>query len=78
MSAIEGDTTMACLFDRQDMKLVNIKFFRGSAEVIGEDDLWSESHSAVMQYLMEPHKARKEPPDIEMEPIDVREFVDKL
>ena len=78
MSTIEGDPLMACLFDRQDMRLVNIKFFRGSADVIAEDDLRRESHNAIMQLRLNPELASEHPPVRGMKAIDVSEFVAKL
>jgi len=34
MSTLEKDGLKACLFSRQDRKLVNVKFMRGTATVI--------------------------------------------
>jgi len=47
MSTLEKDGLMDCLFSRQDKKLVNIKFMRGTAEVIAPDALRAAVCGAV-------------------------------
>ena len=49
MSDREKDSLLDCLFSGQDMKLYNIKFCRGSRDLIGVSDLRAESHSALLQ-----------------------------
>lgn len=49
MSILEKDGLKACLFSRQDRKLVNIKFMRGSAEIIAPEDFRAEICSVVNQ-----------------------------
>ena len=49
MSEHEGDSLMDHLFNRQGMTLRNIKFCRGSGDVISGEDLRAESHSALLQ-----------------------------
>lgn len=49
MSTLEKDGLEACLFSRQDRKLVNIKFMRGDAEIIDPEDFRAEICSVVSQ-----------------------------
>ena len=49
MSTQEKDGLMDCLFSRQDRKLVNIKFMRGSADVIATEDVRAAICSIVKQ-----------------------------
>lgn len=49
MSVIEKDSLMEGLFSGNDMKLKNIKFCRGSADVISPADLRDQAHSALLQ-----------------------------
>ena len=49
MSKLEKDGLKDCLFSRQDRKLVNIKFMRGSANTIPSDDLRTAICSIVQQ-----------------------------
>jgi len=42
MSGHEKDGFKACLFSRQDVKLINLKFFRGSDDLISEAALREE------------------------------------
>lgn len=50
MSIREKDGLKACLFSRQDRKLVNIKFFRGDSDVISPDDLSAQICSIASQH----------------------------
>ena len=78
MSKIEREPIMDCLFSRQDMKLINIKFFRGKADVIAPEDLRAESHSAIMQARVDPRVKTTAAPRSNLPPIDVRKFVAAL
>jgi hypothetical protein len=49
MSDNEKDSMMDCLFSGQDMTLRNIKFCRGSDDLIAPEDLRAQSHSAMLQ-----------------------------
>lgn len=49
MSGYEKDSVRDCLFSEQDMKLHNIRFARGGAEVIEEADFRAEICSAAEQ-----------------------------
>jgi hypothetical protein len=66
MSTLEKDGLEACLFSRQDKKLVNIKFMRGKAKVIAPDDVRAAISSMVKQRdagvgQSEPAKSGKPP-----------------
>ena len=78
MSAIEGDALMSCLFARQDMRLLNIKFCRGSADTIDASDFRAEVHSAIMQSRMNPNKGSTHAPRSGLPRINVKEFVANL
>jgi hypothetical protein len=69
MSTLEKDGLEACLFSRQDHKLVNIKFMRGHAEIIEPKDFRSEICKVVTrrdggQKPSEPVKSGKNPTNI--------------
>jgi hypothetical protein len=69
MSTLEKDGLEACLFSRQDRKLINIKFMRGSAEIIAPEDFRAEICSVVTQRdsgqkPSEPAKSGKNPTNI--------------
>jgi hypothetical protein len=49
MLKLEKDGLEACLFSRQDRKLVNIKFMRGTAKVIEADDLCEATSALIYQ-----------------------------
>lgn len=49
MSTQEKDGLMDCLFSRQDKKLVNIKFMRGTAQIIAPEAFRAEICSIVAQ-----------------------------
>ncbi|WP_020693908.1 hypothetical protein [Reyranella massiliensis] len=76
MSKHRKDVLMDCL-SGQDMKLANIKFFRGSNETISDEQFRDELHGAaerkrkgeVKPSLMAPWKERV---------TDLREFVSTL
>ena len=49
MSDNEKDSMLDCLFSGQDMVLRNIKFCRGTDDLIAPEDLRAQSHSALLQ-----------------------------
>jgi hypothetical protein len=49
MSTLEKDVLLDCLFSRQDKKLINIKFMRGTAETIAPEAFREEICSIVAQ-----------------------------
>lgn len=77
MSIQEEKGLKACLFSRQDRKLVNIKFFRGDSNVISPDDLAAQICSIASQ-----HEAGLKPsagPVRSVKPtVDVRKLVTSM
>ena len=72
MSKLEKDGLEACLFSRQDRKLVNIKFMRGSAEIIAPEDFRAEICAVVTQRDgLKSSEAAK----IGKNPTNIRQFV---
>jgi hypothetical protein len=78
MSKREKDALVDCLFSRHDMKLVNVKFCRGTADIISPDEFKREVHSAVLQNRMDRGAASKIPPHSGRKAINLREFVATL
>jgi hypothetical protein len=66
------------LFSGRYGELVNIKFFRGTQELISVEDLHQEVHSALVQREQNRAKVSKEPMVSTAPTIDVREYVAKL
>lgn len=65
---------LALLFEQEGSTLVDIKFFRGDADVISEEELCAQVHSALLQRRTGIAKASKvfqEDPTA----IDVAQFV---
>lgn len=73
MSTLEKDGLEACLFSRQDKKLINIKFMRGNAETIAPEAFRAQICSIVSQRDdgLQPSGAVK----TGKPPIDIRKFV---
>lgn len=71
MSEHEKDSLMERLYDRQSMKLLNIKFCRGSRDVITPEELRAESHSALLQdrtgAARPGHAPRSKQPPVDLE-----------
>lgn len=75
MSQHEKDGLMDCLFSEADMKLKNLKFFRGGADEISEHQLGNEAHSAVMQKRLGSAVRSTSAPGSDQPRINVRSFV---
>jgi len=56
MSTLEKDVLQDCLFSRQDRRLVNIKFMRGTAPIIAP-----EAFRGAICSIMAQHDAGLEP-----------------
>jgi hypothetical protein len=68
------DSVISCLFSGQDMKVRNVRFCRGSDDVITEGDLSAEFHAALVQKrdgLVKPTGA----PKSERPKVNIRELV---
>jgi len=68
MSILEKEGLEACLFSRQDRKLINIKFMRGTAKVIATQDLCAAITTVIDQRnsgaSSGPAKSGKTPTDV--------------
>jgi hypothetical protein len=76
MSTQEKDGLMDCLFSGQDKKLVNLKFFRGSNDLISEDE-FKEQVCAAEKRKNSTVKAGKFP-SCKKGPLDLRKIVAEL
>jgi hypothetical protein len=52
MSTREKERLMFSLFERENITLVNLKFFRGDRDVVSEEELCKQMHSAFLQKRM--------------------------
>lgn len=59
-------------------QLLNVKFFRGSRDLISVEEFRKEFRSALMQRKMKTATVSKSPPKSAHEAINVREFVANL
>jgi hypothetical protein len=75
----EGDTLMACLTSRQDAKLDNVKFFRGTDELIPVSR-FTEEFAASLKRSRKHNKDAVSTafPKCKKAPVDVREFVSNI
>lgn len=64
-----------CLFERRDMELVNVRFFRGGSDVICEEEFNSERAAAAERKRSGEVKASPHPPRCKQAPIDLRKVV---
>lgn len=71
MSQHEKNSLMDCLFSGQDMELHNIKFCRGSRDLISADDLRAESHRALLQRRTGAAKGSPDAPRSEQPMVDL-------
>lgn len=76
MSERERDKGLDCLFlsKRQDAKLVNVKFFRGSSDVISEEEFRAEICAAVRRRESGEVRATEMPPRRKKPPVNLREM----
>jgi len=75
MSQHEKEDGLNCLFSRQDMKLVNVRFFRGSSELISEEEFRCELRAAAARKRSGEVQPVPTPPRCKSPPIDLRAFV---
>lgn len=78
MSINEKDSAVDCLFLGHEAKLVNIKFFRGTGDLVTADDICREMRSAVMQKRMKTATVSAEAPRSRHPIVDVAEFAATL
>jgi hypothetical protein len=77
MSTLEKEGLMDCLFSRQDIRLLNLKFFRGSSDLI-EDDDFREQICLAEKRKAEQTVKRADPPKCKKEPVDLRNLVAEM
>lgn len=75
MSKHERDGLMECLFSRPDMKLRNIKFFRGDRDVITEDEFRAQILCIAEQKKAGTATRSTSPTHSDLRPLDVRAYV---
>ncbi len=79
MSTCEGDTLMACLSSRQDAKLDNVKFFRGTDELISEAKMAEEFKDSLIRSRKHTKDASSMAfPKCRKSAVDVLEFVKNI
>jgi hypothetical protein len=78
MSQLEQDSLMDCLFSEADMKLKNIKFFRGGRDLLSSHALSSEAHSATLQKRLRSAVASTSAPRSGQPKVNVRVLVADL
>ncbi|HTK35670.1 MAG TPA: hypothetical protein VL358_10360 [Caulobacteraceae bacterium] len=62
------------LFSANDMKLKNIKFCRGSGDVISPEELRAEAHSALLQHRTKSSVASLDAPRSKQPTVDLGEI----
>lgn len=77
-SDTEMDQLLKFLCHEEGRALVNLKFFRGDRELVATDDLCREIHSALEQCQLNLAAISSDAPDMDGEPVDVRERVANL
>jgi hypothetical protein len=75
MSQHETKEGTDCLFARQGMSLINVRFFRGSNDVISEEEFRRELCAAADRRRSGEVKPVATAPRCQKEPIDLRAFV---
>jgi hypothetical protein len=78
MAEVRKDALAECLFDRKEARLTNVKFFRGSNDVISEADFRAQAHAAIVQMSTKAAKSSDTPPVSDRPSINVRELVAKV
>ncbi|MBX3447738.1 MAG: hypothetical protein KF765_13370 [Parvibaculaceae bacterium] len=63
------------LFSGQESKLLNIKLFRGDADIVTEAELVNESHAAIMQKHVGSIQGSPNAPRSKKPVVDVRALV---
>jgi len=75
MSKHSREDGMDCLFERRDMKLVNIRFFRGQSDIICEDEFNAERAAAAARKRSGEITPAPHAPQCKQAPIDLRKVV---
>lgn len=77
MAEIRKDALSECLFDRKDARLINVKFFRGSEDVISESEFRAQAHAAIVQKNTGT-AVKSALPRSERPKVNIREMVSKI
>jgi hypothetical protein len=64
----------SCLFERQDMQLINVRFFRGDSDIICEEEFNREREASADRKRSGELKAAAAP-RCKRAPVDLRKFV---
>jgi len=78
MSIRDKDSGVDGLVKRPGMKLVNVKFCRGLADIITSDEFKAQLTSASIQAKTGRSTAETSPPHSGRKAVDIREFVENL
>ena len=79
MAEVKKELVAGCLYPRQpEMKLVNVKFFRGSRESISPDEFRSELRSIADQLQGERVKGSGEAPRSLKSKVNIREYLAEM
>jgi len=74
MSLHEKDGLVSCLFSGQDKQLINLKFFRGSNDLIEEEDFREQLCAAEKRKKAKTVK-KSDFPKCKKAPLDLRKLV---
>jgi hypothetical protein len=77
-SETDMDQLLKFLCHGEEQTLVNLKFFRGDRDLVAPEELCHEVHSALEQRRLNLAVVSSDPPDVDGEPVDVRELVANL
>jgi hypothetical protein len=77
MSTREKERLMSFLFEREHVTLINFKFFRGDRDVVSEEELYKQVHSALFQERMGRASVSNRFEE-ETQKVDIRKFVQTL
>lgn len=77
MATREKERLISFLFERDDVCLINLKFFRGDRDVVSEEELCKQVHSAFLQEKMG-RAIVSDRFQEEADTVDIREFIGTL
>ena len=75
MSKHQAKDGTSCLFVRQDMKIANVRFFRGDSDIISQEEFNHERSAAAERKRLGEVTPSTEAPRCKKGPIDLRKFV---
>lgn len=77
-AATDMDQLLKFLCHGDEQRLVNLKLLRGDRVLVAPEELCHEVHSALEQKRLNLARISAEPPDVDGDPVDVRELVANL